>query len=152
MENSSELTTRVVVGLGLVGIAGLALYLGGAAFWLFVILAAYAMQSEWAGLVKAEKYKKLSLFALNVPLAIMSPYAAGPTFLALGLIFAAALFVVVVDRSIKLASGLIYVGIPVLALIFLRAQDNGLLVAFWAMSIVWATDIDRKSTRLNSSH
>ena len=36
--------------------------------------------------------------------------------------------------------GVLYCGLPVLALTFLRRQDDGLLT-FWALALVWATDI-----------
>jgi phosphatidate cytidylyltransferase len=43
-----------------------------------------------------------------------------------------------------LALGLLYVCAPVFALLFLRGQmpnPTGLMLAFWALGLVWATDI-----------
>ncbi|MBK5265641.1 MAG: phosphatidate cytidylyltransferase, partial [Alphaproteobacteria bacterium] len=76
-----------------------------------------------------------------VPLAIMSPIAAGPSFLAIGLIAGAFLFVTVIGRSPRLGAGVFYVGLPILALLFLRDRPDGLLLTFWALGLVWATDI-----------
>jgi phosphatidate cytidylyltransferase len=52
-----------------------------------------------------------------------------------------ALFLLFKTRNLWLASGAIYIALPILALLWLRAQDNGLLLAFWGLSLVWATDI-----------
>jgi phosphatidate cytidylyltransferase len=53
-------------------------------------------------------------------------------------------FVAFTSRNIKLALGIPYVCVPVVALMFLRGQAPyayGLLLAFWALGLVWATDI-----------
>src|SRR3546814_7511362 len=54
---------------------------------------------------------------------------------------AAFLFVAIVCRSVRLGAGIYYVGLPILALLFLREQPDGLLFALWALGTVWATDI-----------
>jgi len=72
--------------------------------------------------------------------------AAGPTFLSLGvflslgLIFAAFFFLVIVTRKVQLALGAFYVGLPILSLIWLRAQEWGFTLTFWTMALVWACD------------
>jgi phosphatidate cytidylyltransferase len=71
----------------------------------------------------------------------MSYFAAGPSFLALGLLIGAAMFVSIFDRSIKLATGLLYAGLPALAILYLRGTENGLLLVFWTLALVWATDV-----------
>lgn len=144
---ASELQTRVVVGLALICVALGALLAGGIAFWVLVSVAGVLMQGEWAGLMKAtETHKRLSMFAICVPLAIMAPapLAAGPSFLALALILAAALFVWFATRSSLIAVGIIYISVPALSLLLLRLQmpaSHGLLLALWALGLVWATDI-----------
>src|SRR5579862_6990180 len=37
-------------------------------------------------------------------------------------------------------AGILYIGLPVAALIWLREQDQGRATAFWLMLVVWATD------------
>lgn len=138
---SNELAIRVVSGATMIAVAAVALYLGGFAFWLLIMAVALAMQFEWAALVGRTDKQRLSMLALMVPLSMLSPWASGPSFLALGLIFGAALFVSVAERGFRLSAGLLYIGFPVLALLYLRQQDNGLLLAIWAMAIVWMTDI-----------
>lgn len=139
---TSELKTRTVVGVALISMAGAALLLGGVTFWILVSVAGVLMQGEWADLMDASPdQKRLSMFAVCVPLAIMSPWAAGPSFLALGLTLGAFLFALVATRSSLIGVGAIYVCVPVLALLVVREQANGLLLAFWTLGVVWATDI-----------
>lgn len=138
---ASELQTRVIVGVLLIVAALLAGYFGGMYLWLLAVLMSLGIMSEWAGLTGRREKRLLAMYALSVPLAIMSPWAAGPSFLALGLIFGAAMFVAVFDRSIKLAAGVIYAGLPALAILYLREIDNGILVMLWTLALVWATDI-----------
>ncbi len=137
----NDLAVRAASGLVLVVLAAVALWLGGTAFWLLLMAGALAMQYEWAGLVGRTERRRLSMLALMAPLSMLSPFADGPGFLALGFIIGGAFFIAAVDRSARLAIGVFYCGIPVLALLYLREQENGLLLAFWTMATVWATDI-----------
>lgn len=140
----SDLKTRAIVGIALICVAVAALVMGHILFWVLASVAGVLMQGEWGSLIGADaRARRLAMFAICVPLAIMAPdpLVAGPSFLAIGLLLGAALFVVAITRSFPLALGILYVGIPVLALLFLRAQQNGLLLAFWALGLVWATDI-----------
>jgi phosphatidate cytidylyltransferase len=139
---NADLGTRAVVGVALIAVAAAALWWGGFAFWLLVTIAALIMMHEWGGLHGAGTWhKRLAQYALMVPLSIMAPVAAGPSFLALGLIAGAGFFLAIVTRNGMLGVGAAYVGLPVLALLVLRESPDGLLLAFWAMALVWATDI-----------
>jgi phosphatidate cytidylyltransferase len=139
----SELVTRAIVGVALIGVALGALILGSFVFWLLVVTLGLLMMAEWAGLVGANaRMKQLAMFALVVPLAIMSPLAAGPGFFALGLVFAAFFFIGAISRSAWLAAGALYVGIPVLALLLIRRQPEfGLYYTLWTLALVWMCDI-----------
>jgi phosphatidate cytidylyltransferase len=139
---ASELQTRVAVGIALICMAVAALLMGGVLFWILTAIAGVLMQGEWASLMGAdEQRKRLSMFAICVPLAIMSPWAAGPSFLALGLTLGAVLFTTVATRSSLIAIGIVYVVVPILSLLLIRQLADGLLLAFWALGLVWATDI-----------
>src|SRR3546814_9855625 len=84
---SNELRTRIGIGLALIAVAIGALLAGGAIFWILVSVAGLLMQAEWADLAEAPaQNKRLSLFAISVPLAILSPFAAGVFFLAFALL------------------------------------------------------------------
>ena len=137
----NELGTRIVVGVALIVIASTAVYFGSIALWLLVILTSLGIMSEWAYLIGHSQNRKLAMYALSVPLAIIAPMAAGPSFLALGLIMGAAMFVAVFDRSTQLAAGVFYVGLPALAVLYLREIDQGILILIWTLALVWATDI-----------
>ena len=116
--------------------------LNGEPFWVLASVMALLMMMEWADLAKVNATtKRLSMFALSVPLAILSPLAAGPGFFAVGLVLGAAFFVTIAARSQQLGLGVLYAGFPVAALLFLREQENGLVLVFWTLAIVWATDI-----------
>jgi phosphatidate cytidylyltransferase len=139
----SDLATRLAVALVLIGLAAVALWAGGLGFWLVITVIALLMMGEWAELTGANpQQKRLAQYALSVPLAIMAPgLAAGPGFIALGLVIGAAFFMGAVTRRPSLAGGIVYAGLPVLALLALREQDpHGLLYTFWAMALVWACD------------
>lgn len=138
----SDLMTRSVVGGCLVVLAAGALYLGGVAFWALTSLAGVLMIGEWAALHGAgPRGVRLAQFALSVPLAIASPLASGPGFLALGLFIGAGGFIAATARSGGQGAGAVYIGLPVLALLLLRGDAHGLLLASWALATVWATDI-----------
>lgn len=138
-----ELLIRATVGLGLIALALAAVVLGDWAFWLVITAMAMIMMAEWAALVGAShQQKQIALFALVVPLAIMMPAAAGPGFLALGLIGAAFFFVGAVTRKGWLAAGIIYVAVPVLALLLIRQQPGfGIVETLWTLALVWMCDI-----------
>jgi phosphatidate cytidylyltransferase len=142
---TNELRTRTVVGLALIIVALGALWMGGFPFWLLLVVAGVLMQGEWGLLVGAsEQYRKMAMFAVSVPLAILCPLAAGVSWVAFVLMATAFFFVLLTARSFALALGILYVCVPVMALLLLRGQapdGQGLLLAFWALSLVWATDI-----------
>jgi phosphatidate cytidylyltransferase len=139
----SELLQRVVVGVILVIVAGVELWIGGFAFWVLLTVAALLMLSEFARLLKvSENERRMSMFALCIPLGLMCPLAAGASFLAAGALVGMTIAVQLVTRRWSLAMGLLYVGIPTLALVWLRERpEDGMLLAFWSLSLVWATDI-----------
>jgi phosphatidate cytidylyltransferase len=139
----SELQLRILVGVALIAVASVALVFGGVAFWVLCVVLALLMMAEWADLVGAPAQgKRLAQFALSVPLAIMAPLIGdGPGFLALGLLAGAAFFVVIVTRHQRLALGILYVGLPVLGLLLLRRQSEGVVFTLWALALVWACDI-----------
>ena len=140
-----ELRTRAIVGGILILVALAALIFGGFFFWLLLVVAGVLMQGEWGDLIGAgAEHRKQAMFAISVPLAILCPLAAGVGWLAFALMAAAFFYTLLVGRSLKLALGIPYICVPVMALLFLRGQmpdGQGLLLTFWALGLVWATDI-----------
>lgn len=142
MARRSELATRFAAGTLMVVFALFVLRVGGFSFWLVNVLIGIGVIGEWADLAKADaSTRRLMRFAISVPLAIMCPLAAGPDFFAFGLIGAAAIFILLVTRRAVLSLGVVYTGLPVLALLLIREQPNGLLFTIWAMALVWMCDI-----------
>lgn len=145
LRTPSNLRLRMIASVVMIAVALAALAAGGIAFWLLAVVGALVMASEWADLHGATpREKRVLQFALSVPLAIMAPPSLvleNRDFFAGGLLAGAAFFVAIVTNKRALAGGVIYCGLPVLALTFLRRQDDGLLLAAWALSLVWATDI-----------
>jgi phosphatidate cytidylyltransferase len=138
----SDLATRTLASIAMIAVAATALWLGDFPFWLLAAVGTLFMMAEWADLHHVSReHKRLAQMALMVPLAILSPWAAGPGFLVLGLLIGAGSFVVITTRSVPLARGIVYCGLPALTVVLLRAQPDGLLLAFWAMALVWACDI-----------
>lgn len=145
LRTPSNLRLRMVASVVMIAVALAALWLGGVAFWLLAVVAALFMMAEWADLAGATpREKRIGQFALSVPLAVMAPASLVievHDFFSLGLLIGAAFFVVIVTNRRQLAGGLLYCGLPVLALLVLRRHPDGLLLATWAMALVWATDI-----------
>ena len=136
-----ELIQRSISGIIALTVAVTALWFGGIALWGLATAAAIIMMAEWVGLTGGAEYKKLAQYALCIPLALLSPLAAGPSLLVAASFVAVLVLLLIVTRNGWLAAGALYVGLPIMALLWLRAQDNGLLLAFWGLSLVWATDI-----------
>lgn len=142
-QGMSNLTLRVLVGIVLIAVALLAVLFGGIPFWLLCVVLGILMMGEWSDLhATRPETKRLAQYALSVPLAAMMPVlGVGPGFFALGLLGAAAFFVVITKRSTGLAFGVLYVGLPIMALLVLRRQEEGVVFTIWALALVWACDI-----------
>ncbi|HUD93736.1 phosphatidate cytidylyltransferase [Sphingobium sp.] len=142
---TSELRTRTIVGVALIAVALGALLAGGLLFWLLLVVAGVLMQGEWGDLTGANpEQRKAAMFAVSIPLALLCPLAAGIDWPVLMAGAAAFFFVAFTSRNMKLALGIPYICVPITALQLLRAEQPyayGLLLAFWALSLVWATDI-----------
>lgn len=138
-----DLATRAAVGAGLIVLGGAALWFGGIAWWVLACVAALLMLGEWGPLVGAAASEtRTAQFAASVPLAIAAPVAAGPAYFALGLIAAAAIFVLIVTMRMGLARGVLYVTAPALALMWLRDHPvDGMGWTALAVGVVVAADI-----------
>lgn len=138
-----ELLVRAAVGLGLMALALAAIILGGWIFWLVVAAMAIVMIAEWADLVAASaRDKRGAMLTLVIPLSVMSPAAWGPGWFALGVVGAAAVFVAAVLKPRILGLGMLYVGLPVLALLVIRENGEfGLIYTLWTLALVWMCDI-----------
>lgn len=137
----TELAQRTITGVVLIIFALGLLWLGGNGFWVLVAAAGIIMMGEWAALVGALEKRRLAQYAICIPIALMAPMAAGPGLFAFGMFLGAALFLHLATANMRLGLGAIFIGVPMLALIWLRQGENGMLYAGWGLAVVWATDI-----------
>jgi len=137
-----DLGKRAVVGAGLAVAALVLLVLGGVAWWAAASLIGIGMLIEWADLAKVGSLRRvLGLVAFAFAMLLAAPFLWDADRSTVAALVGLALAVAIVTNSGKLGLGLAYAGMPVIALIFLREQPHGFLLALWTLVIVWATDI-----------
>jgi phosphatidate cytidylyltransferase len=147
----SDLRVRIVAGVVMAAVALAALWLGDLFFWALVSAAGLLMMAEWAGLMKAPRWK--TVVALVVAAGALSlaggvaadkaewvASAADPLGDLVGIIGGAALVLGLLTLSGRLGWGLLYAVIPAVGLVYLREQQ-GFALALWTLAVVWATDI-----------
>lgn len=145
-----KLTARIIVGAVLIAGAVAAEYAGGTAFTLLVAGAALLMFAEWAGMFRIGRGWRFFGLVLLAGVALLSWQ--GQSGLAIVVLAAAAGLLLVAARAMEradkrprhgfwIAAGLLYAGLPAVALIWLRAVPDGLALTLWTLAVVWATDI-----------
>jgi phosphatidate cytidylyltransferase len=138
----SDLGVRSVTGIALALTALACVIYGQTPYWLLLSVAALIMFAEWASMLRAERWRMWAGFvALTLALLVEQPHLDAPDGMALAvLVVAMALFWAIV-RDARLAAGLLYAGLPTVALFYLHEQYDGIDLTLWTLSIVWATDI-----------
>ena len=142
----SSLGPRVLSALVLAPIAVAMAWLGGWALAGFTLLAAVLMALEWSRLTGAGAGGWTTPAAIAVIVAAGLAAALGAFAWALWLIVlgaAAAGAAGVAGRSSAwLGAGIAYIGLPCLALLWLRGlSPMGLETVLWVLALVWAVDI-----------
>ena len=139
------LTTRAVVGAGLALVAIVAVAVGGVAFTVLVATAVLLMSAEWSVMQGISRpFRVLSLVGLAVVGGVAANASAGLAVVVLGAIAGGlGLFMVGFDRRRApwVTAGLLYCGLPMIALLWLRAHADGGAIVGWLFAVVWATDI-----------
>lgn len=141
-----ELKLRAASAVLLASCALGALFSGVEAFGLLVALVALVMCWEWGKIVRRGGGRDVSLVvhAVAVLLAILAATLAHPR-AAIGILALGALTLAVLNfRTAPGVSvlGVIYVGIPAVALMLLRgAEPHGLAAVLFIFFVVWASDI-----------
>lgn len=120
----------------------LCIWFGSVPFVTLVLAGAIGLAIEWAGLCRTPP---TALPGLLVPLlVVLAGLAAafgyaGPAIL---ILLVSALVVGWLARRLLLASGIVYVGLAVVALLWLRGWDgNGRAPVFFVVLVVWSSDI-----------
>ncbi len=149
---SGGLMTRVVTGVVLVAVALFAVWQGGMVFAALAAAAGLLMFAEWAVMHRLGRGIRLAGLAvigavvLMMALGLVSAGEAVMTLVAgagvLGL-FAARSQGLAPSRGTMAttALGLLYCGLPVLALVWLRSLALGLEVVIFLMLCVWSADV-----------
>ncbi|WP_439532697.1 phosphatidate cytidylyltransferase [Polymorphobacter sp.] len=139
------LQLRWITGLALVAVALAALWLGGPVFQALVAAATLLMWAEWAAMLRLGLgIRRVGLLLLA---GVMALTVIVPTPEALVALAGGAGLMGLFARSMKkgagfwTASGLLYCGLPALALLWLRERPEGLAATIFVLVIVWAADI-----------
>ena len=126
----------------LAAVATACLVVGGTPFWTLVLAAALLMTAEWCGMVAAPRWQLwLALAGVLFAMLLVHPTADTPDVAGVVGLAAAALVVLAITRAPRVALGMLYAGLPSLALIYLQGQYDGIGLTLWTLAIVWATDI-----------
>lgn len=131
----------------MIPVALLAIWWGGLAFALLVAGAVAVMTWEWTRMVGGGWFggagrAGAALLSAAVLSALWSPLVA----LVLVLVALVAVLILLRGRAVPttawMAGGILYCGLPAVALVWLRGDgDHGLMRVLWLMLLVWATDI-----------
>ncbi|TFU06245.1 CDP-archaeol synthase [Polymorphobacter arshaanensis] len=142
---TSQLGARVVVGVLLIVVALAALWAGGFGFGALVAVAVLLMFAEWSQMFRLPRALRLAglvvlagsvmLTIIGQPLMAIAALATGAGVLGLGA------RPYVQARASWVAIGLLYAGMPAIALIWLRGTQYGLALTLLTLVTVWATDI-----------
>ncbi len=143
---SGGLLTRVVVGTALAAVAIAAVWAGGIAFTALVMAAVLLMSAEWSVMHGVTRgFRLASLVALAFTGVVATTYGAPDGLIVLAVSAGAiGLFMRGFDRqrAFWVTAGLLYCGLPMIALLWLRGvptSGGGLTAA--VLVIVWVTDI-----------
>lgn len=140
-----DLGPRLASALALIAGALAALYVGGDAFALFWLLAAFAVSWEWQGLIGGEM--RLARVALGggslAAAAAFASHGGGPIAVVILVLFGVILGALAgPGRRLWAFGGVAYAGSLVVSACLLRqsAQLGALSIA-WLFAVVWATDV-----------
>jgi phosphatidate cytidylyltransferase len=137
----SDLKIRALVGSFAAAVALVAILAGGWLLWAFVALVALVALSEWSGLAGASVVRTGAAFVLlAIVLIVASPGSWGPQRDTVALLAMAGIIAAMFVGSGRIGWGLLYAGLPAIALLFLRGLPQGFAFALWTILIVIATD------------
>ena len=146
MKPDRQLGQRVSTGLVLVAVAVAALWFGGIGFALLAAAAVLVMFSEWAAMHRLPSLLRrlgLAVLAGSVWVAAVLGNPAEALMLLGGGAGLGGLFASRLQKGTGRAMmlGLLYCGLPAVALVWLRAQPWGFQATLFVMAVVWGTDI-----------
>jgi len=142
------MAARFVSGVVLVALALVADYLGGMVFAVVAGALGVLLLIEWFRLTGGRGLLAglAALAALWLAIVLQGNFAAAFYVLAMGAIGTAVFCLMAGDegRAPWAGAGVVYVGVPVIALLWMRAAGeagSGAIFVLWLFLVVWATDI-----------
>jgi phosphatidate cytidylyltransferase len=145
--DASAFRTRVISALVLAPVALVPAYVGSYFWDALVAVMGALMAWEWAGLCGSGKQSRVGALATALAPVAVATRALWGTIPAAGVIVVSALAVgggARLERTANpawRAAGVVYVGLPCLAMAWLRASPvDGLATLLWVLALVWATD------------
>jgi phosphatidate cytidylyltransferase len=141
----NPLVTRLITGLVLIAVALASMWLGGPIFAALIAGATLVMFAEWAVMHRLGRGVRLAGLALLAGVIIlMQLVSAGQAVVALA--GGAGLLGLFTRRLQKgagfwTAAGILYCGVPAVALIWVRGLSLGFEATIFLLVCVWATDI-----------
>lgn len=162
---ASELRTRTLSAAVLVPAALVLVWLGGVAFNIFITIVAGLMAIEWDNLIAARNVpedepssgRKSSTGYMTALASILLVAFAGlsldrfgqmPDLATMAGAIVIAMLASMIEQSVRRrpmpalrAFGILYIAVPCVALISLRADGQGEYWILWLFLVVWATDI-----------
>ncbi len=136
---------RLASALVMIPAALLVVWLGGVWFAGFVAIAAALMCWEWGRLVgrlrgTGDAILFLAMGFASVLAAELAAPLVGLMLMALGILAQWLLARGRDERPLWTAAGLAWILLPSIGFVWLRAAPSGLVLCFWALAVVWATD------------
>jgi phosphatidate cytidylyltransferase len=145
---ASGLGLRVVSSVVMIAAALIAVSAGPIVFALFIVAGVVVLAWEWARLTGEGRFGATgAMLAFTVVAIVASAVAERPALAVAGAAIASVIVYLFAWRSGRghprwIAAGPLYIGLPAVALIWLRGDDEqGRHLIMWLMLTVWATDI-----------
>lgn len=141
---SSDLKSRIAAGIALAAVAGGLSWQGGLPFAALILAVALAMSWEWSRVVRGGgSHITLVVHCAATAMAVALS-AMGLAALGLATVLAGAVVVLALElggHSLLSALGVLYTGLPAVALLWLRGDEPwGFLAILFLFSVVVATD------------
>lgn len=141
----SDLKTRAIVGILLIAASVAMLKAGGWWFTALVTVGVLLIYAEWAVMHRiARGWRLVGLIVLGLVCMAAQLGWVGPALTGLAI---ASIVLGVLTHLFRVCdlrwptTGLLYAGLPAIALIWMRGQTGGFGFVLWTLAVVWATDI-----------
>lgn len=141
----SDLKLRALSALVLGPLVLAAVYFGGWAYFLVVLIAGILFLSEWLTMTGSKQFAMPSLIGFASLAIAAGLYSQDYALACVAVIFLGAIVTYLLSGMSRqgrwAAEGVLYSGLAIYALLAARTGDKGLVFVFFLFVVVWATDI-----------